>query len=106
VPKYLLEIKYSLDGVRGVRAKGGTARLAAATELVEGLGGKIESFHFAFGGVDAYAIVDLPDEVSALAGALAVGAGGGATQKTVQLFTPVQVDEAVAKHTSYRPPGS
>jgi len=44
------------------------SRLAAATELIEGVGGKIESFYFAFGGTDAFVVADLPDEVSAMAG--------------------------------------
>lgn len=106
MPKYLLEIRYSVEGAKGVKAKGGTARLKAATELLEGLGGKIESFNFAFGGVDAYAIAELPDEASAIAAALAVNSGGGATTRTVQLISPAQVDEAAAKQTTYRPPGN
>ncbi len=106
MPKYLLEVNYSLEGIRGVRAQGGTARVAAATELIESLGGTIESFNFAFGGADVYLIANFPDDVSAAAAALTVSAGGGATTRTVPLLTPTQVDEAVAKNTTYRPPGS
>ncbi|MGD0054161.1 MAG: GYD domain-containing protein [Acidimicrobiales bacterium] len=104
--KYLLEVSYSLEGVRGVQAQGGTARVAAATELIEGLGGKIESFNFAFGGADVYVIADFPDDVSAAAAAITVSAGGGATIRTVPLLTPAQIDEAVAKKATYRPPGN
>ena len=64
MPKYLLEVTYTLDGVKGLNAEGGSARVAAATELVESLGGKIESFYFAFGDTDVYVIVDMPDDVS------------------------------------------
>jgi uncharacterized protein with GYD domain len=106
MPKYLLEVSYSLDGIRGVKAEGGTARVAAATELIEGLGGKIESFNFAFGGADVYVIADFPDDVAAAAAAITVSSGGGATTRTVPLLTPSQVDEAVAKDATYRPPGS
>jgi uncharacterized protein with GYD domain len=106
MPKYLLEVNYSLEGIRGVRAQGGTARVAAATELIESLGGTIESFNFAFGGADVYLIANFPDDVSAAAAALTVSAGGGATTRTVPLLTPAQVDEAVAKNATYRPPGS
>ena len=38
--KYLLESNYTLEGIRGVKAKGGSARVAAATETIESLGGK------------------------------------------------------------------
>jgi uncharacterized protein with GYD domain len=104
--KYLLEVNYTLDGVKGVKSQGGSARVAAATELIEGLGGKIESFYFAFGNTDVYVIADYPDNVSAAAAALAVSAGGGATARTVVLLTAAEVDAAVAKKSTYRPPGS
>jgi len=104
--KYLLETNYTLEGIRGVKAKGGSARVAAATELVEGLGGKVESFYFAFGGSDVFAIVDLPDNVSAAAAALTVSAGGGATTKTISLITPEEMDAAAKMQATYRPPGS
>lgn len=94
-----------MEGIKGVKGKGGTARQAAATELIEGLGGKIESFYFAFGGSDAFVVAELPDEVSAMAAALTVGAAGGATIRTVSLLTPAQVDAAANKSVKYRPPG-
>jgi hypothetical protein len=35
------------------------------------LGGKIDSFNFAFGGTDAYVTAEMPDDVSAAAAAKA-----------------------------------
>ena len=106
MPKYLLEVNYTLDGIRGVRAQGGSARQLAAQAAAESAGGTLESFHFAFGGTDVYVIADMPDNVAAAALALAVTAGGGATVKTVVLLTTAEVDAAVGKEISYRPPGS
>jgi uncharacterized protein with GYD domain len=103
---YLLEVNYTLDGIKGLKSNGGSAREAAAKELIEGLGGRMESFYFAFGGTDVYVIADFPDNVSAAAAALTVAAGGGATARTVVLLTAAEADEAAAKQTSYRPPGS
>lgn len=105
MPKYLLEVSYTLDGLRGLRSKGGSARVAAATALIESAGGRLESFHFAFGGNDAYVIADMPDNESAAAAALTVSAGGGATLRTIVLLTPEEVDASVAKKTTYQPPG-
>ena len=107
MPKYLLEVNYTLDGVKGVGAEGGTTRVAAATAVVESLGGKVDSFYFALGDTDAYVVVDLPDNSSAAAGALAVNIGGGATIRTVALLTAAEVDQAVSavKKATYRPPG-
>src|SRR3954454_8783992 len=106
MPKYMLDVSYTLDGVKGVRAEGGSARVKAATALVESVGGKVESFYFAFGGTDVYVIVDMPDNVSAAAAALAVSAGGGATARTVVLLTAEEIDAAVKQKSLYRPPGA
>jgi uncharacterized protein with GYD domain len=103
--KYMLEVNYTLEGVKGLKAEGGSARVAAATALVESVGGTVDAFYFALGGTDAYVIVDMPDTVSAAAAALAVNAGGGATTRTVALLTATEADAAAAKKTLYRPPG-
>jgi len=65
--KYLLEASYSTEGVEGVKSKGGSSRRDAVAEMVEGLGGKLESFYFGFGESDAYVTVDLPDNETAAA---------------------------------------
>ena len=105
MPKYLLEVNYTLDGIRGVLAQGGSARKSAAQAAAKSAGGKVESFHFAFGGTDVFVVADLPDNVAAAALAMAVTAGGGATVRTVALLTPDEIDAAVEKTVKYRPPG-
>jgi uncharacterized protein with GYD domain len=106
MPKYLLEVNYTLDGVKGVLAKGGAARKAAAAAAAKSLGGKVESFYFAFGATDVYCTVDMPDNESAAALALTVTAGGGATVRTVALLTTDEIDAAAGKDVKYKPPGS
>ena len=59
--KYLLEARYTVEGAKGVAKEGGTGRRAAITKMVEGLGGKLEALYYAFGDVDVYVILDLPD---------------------------------------------
>lgn len=105
MPKYLLEVSYTLDGVRGVVAKGGTARKAAAQTAAKSLGGKLDAFYFAFGKHDVVTIADLPDNSAAAALALAVTAGGGASVRTVVLLTPDEIDAAADKTVKYTPPG-
>ncbi len=105
MPKFLITARYTLEGVKGVQSKGGSARADAVREMTEGLGGSMESFHFAFGDEDAYVIVDVPGNEAAAAAALAVGASGGATVKTVVLMTPEEVDAAAEQSVSYRAPG-
>src|SRR5258706_4347929 len=106
MPKYLLEVNYTLDGIKGVVAKGGSARKAAASAAAKSVGGKVDSFYFAFGGTDVYVVADMPDNESAAAPALNVSAGGGATVRTVVLLTTDEVDAATSKDVKYKPPGS
>ncbi len=106
MPKYLLEATYSTEGVEGLKNKGGSSRRDAVTEMVEALGGKLESFYFGFGESDAYVTVDVPDNITATAAALTVNSSGGAAVKTTVLLTPEDVDEAAKRSVEYRPPGS
>ena len=105
MPKFLLEVRYTQEGLKGVVAKGGSARLEAATAAAESAGGTLESFYFAFGDTDVYVIADFPDNTAAAALALTVGAAGGASVRTVPLLTPEEVDRAAGAKVSYRRPG-
>lgn len=104
--KYLIVASYTSPGVKGVIAKGGTARREAVEKMVADIGGHLESFYFAFGEGDAFVTVDLPDNVSAAALGLAVGASGMATTRTTVLLTPEEIDRAAATQVNYAPPGS
>jgi uncharacterized protein with GYD domain len=106
MPKYMLQVKYTLDGVKGVLGKGGSTRKTAAQAAAKSVGGKVDSFYFAFGENDAYVIADLPDNTAAAALALSVSAGGGATASTIVLLTPEEIDKARDAKVKYRPPGS
>src|SRR5947209_4831926 len=104
--KYLFEASYTTEGIKGVAEKGGTARKAAVQSLAKSLGGKVESFHFAFGGTDAYVILDLPDNETAAAAALAVSTSGAVNLRTVVLITPEEMDAATQRDVKYRAPGT
>jgi uncharacterized protein with GYD domain len=106
MPKFLFEASYTPQGVEGISSKGGSSRREAIADMAESLGGTLESFYFAFGEVDAYVTVKLPDNEAATAVALAVNGSGGATVKTVQLLTPEEVDAAAERSAGYRPPGN
>jgi uncharacterized protein with GYD domain len=106
MPKYLIQASYTTEGVKGVQAGGGSARVAAVTAALESVGGRLESFHFGFGDHDAYVIAEAPDNVSAAAVAITVNASGGAVAKTTVLLTPEEVDAAAQKSVGYRAPGS
>lgn len=106
MPKYLVTGSYTLSGIKGVLAEGGTGRRDAVDKLAASLGGSIDSFYFAFGGDDFYVIVDLPSNEAAAAVAMTVAASGAANPKTVVLLTPEEVDAAAKVSPSYRAPGT
>jgi uncharacterized protein with GYD domain len=106
MPNYLIEASYSTEGVKGVADKGGTARRDAVGEMIASVGGKIESFYFAFGDADAYVIAELPSDEAATALALSINRSGTTNIKTVVLLTPEQVDAAANMAPQYRAPGT
>jgi uncharacterized protein with GYD domain len=104
--KFLLKASYTTQGAKGVLEAGGSSRRDVVKQSVEGLGGSLEAFYFAFGDADAYVIADVPDSVTAAAISLAVNSAGGAQLTTVPLLTPEEIDEAAQKSVDYRPPGA
>lgn len=103
--KYMLRVNYTADGAKGLIQDGGSKRRAAAQKAAESVGGRVESFYFAFGDTDAFVIADLPDAASATAIALTVSASGGATVQTSVLMAPEEVDAAAKKSPLYTAPG-
>src|ERR1700737_5104293 len=51
-------------------------RTAAVTKVLEGLGGKLESFYWSFGDDDFLGIIEAPDDIAAAAFSVAVGSTG------------------------------
>jgi uncharacterized protein with GYD domain len=104
--KYLFTADYKSKGTSGVIKEGGSGRRAAVKHAVEALGGKLEAFYFGWGHVDAYALCELPDSVSAVAISLAVNASGFVVVNTIPLITAEEVDAAAKKAVAYRAPGT
>ena len=105
MPKYLIEANYTPEGLKGVIAKGGTARREAVEKMLADLGGTLDSFNFAFGATDAYVVVDVPDNLSAAAIGMIVGSSGLTTVRTTVLLTPEEIDKAATLKMTYSPPG-
>ncbi|NJC69603.1 GYD domain-containing protein [Planosporangium thailandense] len=106
MPRFLIQGTFTLDGLRGLLKDGGSGRVEALRRMAESVGGRLESYDFAFGEPDTYVICELPDNKAAAAVALAIGASGGVTTKTVALLTPAEVDQAVQQRVDYRAPGA
>ena len=105
MPKYMIQASYVGDGVKGLLKEGGTKRRETVAQVIEGMGGKLETFYYAFGDYDVYGIADMPDNVSCVAFSLMVNASGLINAKTVALLTPEEIDQATQKSVGYRAPG-
>ena len=105
MPKFLIAATYNVEGVQGLVKDGGSRRREAAKAAIKSVGGKMESFYFAFGGTDAFVVLDAPDNVSAAAASAAINASGLVKSQTVVLLTAEEMDEAVKKNVKYRAPG-
>ena len=104
MPEYLVHGTYTAEGLQGLQKDKASGRRRSVNKAVKGLGGKLEAMYFCFGGDDVILIVDLPDNASAAAFALAGGSSGLVKVQTTPLLTVSEVDEALDKTVPYRPP--
>jgi uncharacterized protein with GYD domain len=104
--KFMVKASYTAEGARGLAKEGGTRRRAAVQKLVEGLGGKVEAFYFAYGEHDVYVVTELPDAAACLALSLAVNSSGAVRLSTTPLITAEEMDAACKKAVAYKAPGA
>lgn len=84
---YLFQVAYSSSALSAVISHP-QDRSEAVRKPIEKLGGKIVGLWLAFGDYDTVGIIEMPDNVSAAAFALAVAAGGSVkAQKTTPLLS-------------------
>ena len=105
--RYMIQASYTTQGISDL-IKNPQDRAAAVRPLIEGLGGKLESFDYALGDYDAVLIAELPDNVSMVAISMAVGASGAIRSLKTTVLIPVnEAVEAMRKAgtVGYRPPG-
>ncbi len=102
--KYLFQVSYTADGIRTLLRDGGSKRRKVAEKLIQSVGGKIESYYYAFGETDIFIVFDAPDNASAAAASLVPSGVGVARVKTTVLLTPAEMDRAARKKVRYAPP--
>lgn len=107
MPRYLVRASYSNQGIADLM-RNPEDRAAAVRPVIEGLGGRLESFDFVLGEDDVVFIAEFPDNVSAAAFSMAATATGAISSfKTSPLLSPDEAMEAMnrAGRAGYRPPG-
>jgi uncharacterized protein with GYD domain len=97
MPHYLIEVGYNTSGLAGL-VKEPQDRIEKVTPAIEALGGRVECAYYAFGDHDIVLICEMPDNSTAAAFALAVGAGGTVSSyRTTVLLTPDEAVQAMSK---------
>ena len=107
MPSYLVQVAYTSEAMAALIKKP-QDRSAVVGKAIEKLGGTVKGAWLSFGDYDTIVIIDMPDNVSAAAFAMAVSAGGSCkTVKTTPLLSP---DEGMAASkkaagSGYKPVG-
>jgi uncharacterized protein with GYD domain len=105
---YLIQVAYTPEAWAAMLEEPQN-RMRAVQPAAEGLGGSIDGAFLSFGDYDLVASVEMPDNVSAAALAMAIAAGGGVRDiKTTPLLSLEEGAEAMGKAagSGYSPPGA
>lgn len=95
MPTFVSLITWTEQGIRGYKETVNRADAFAAA--VENLGGHLVSIHWTVGPYDLVAVVEAPDEETAVAALLQVGAVGNVRTMTMRAFDREAVQRIVAK---------
>jgi uncharacterized protein with GYD domain len=105
MPKFLIQARYTTDGIKGLVGDSASGRRADVQAAVKAVGGTLEAFYFTFGDDDVVCILDLPSNIAAAAIAVTTSGSGAVRIRTTPLLTVEEVDQALEIQTQYRAPG-
>lgn len=92
---YITLSSFTDQGVRNV--KDTTKRAAAVQELARKFGAEMTSIYWTLGQYDVVAIINAPDDESATAFGLAIGAAGNVRTETLRAFSKDDMDAILAR---------
>lgn len=93
MPSYLVQVAYTSEAMAAL-VKKPQDRGSIVAKAIEKLGGSLKSAWLSFGDYDTIVVVDMPDNVSAAAFAIAISAGGSC--RSVKTTPLLSVEEGVA----------
>jgi len=106
--RYMVQVSYTKEAVAAL-VKKPEDRTFAVRSLIEAMGGRLLDFYFTFGDYDVVLIAELPDNIAALATALAAVVPGHVSKtKTTVLLSPEETVAAMkmAAGVTLRAPGA
>ena len=93
MPSYLVQVAYTSEATAAMM-KRPQDRSSVVGKAIEKLGGTLKGAWLCFGDYDTVVVVEMPDNVSAAAFALAIGAGGSC--KSVKTTPLLSIEEGMA----------
>jgi len=105
---YLVQCSYTSEALKALIAAP-QDRTAVVTKAIKGFGGKLVGSWLSFGDYDVTLIMEMPDNVSAVAMAMTAAAGGSLKSvKTTPLMSTEDATVALKKAgtSSYKPVGA
>ena len=88
MPQYVSLLRYTEQGI--ARVKESPARLDAAREAAEKLGGIVHDWFLTMGRYDAVIVAEFPDDETCARFFLSVGAQGYVTTQTMRAFSELE----------------
>ena len=106
MPHYMFRATYSQQGIQGVIKDGAASRVAAVEAMAGSVGGRILAAYWAFGDTTSSRSRSCRTTRRRWRSRRPSGRAGTAGVTTTVLLTAAEVDEALARKTTYRAPGT
>jgi uncharacterized protein with GYD domain len=106
MPLFMATGGYTPEGVEGLLKTGGARRAEQLNAVAESLGGRLVALYFGMSENDTFIVLDLPDSVAALGLSKNVNAANTGHCNMERIFTPEEVDEAIAHNVQFLAPGT
>ncbi len=95
MPKYVVLVKWTEQGARAVTET--RQRAEQVRQMVEQMGGRMETLLWTQGRYDLVGVMEAPDEETAAAVGLRVGVGGAVRTETLRAFDAEEMERILAK---------
>ena len=92
MPRFMLEVSYTPEAW-AAQLENPTNRIEILKPVLDSVGARFESAHFAFGDYDIVAVIDAPDNISAAALSLTFSSGGAV--KAIRTTPLMTIDEGL-----------
>jgi GYD domain len=102
--RYFFKAVYTAEGMKDLRMRGATALGENVAKFDASVGCRLEVWYFDYTESANYGFVDCPSEIAMATIAATANAAGFVHLTMTPVLTPREMDEALAKSQSIRPP--